>query len=128
MSDVYLKYRDTRPILEVALTTPAGAAVDLTAAVDIKLHIGLENQATRLERAMVVEGAPTAGIVRYQWVAADWTVDPALVVGTHRIEYEVIGAGDERQTFPNNDPTNAPESPAVVPYDRLIVFDDLGQG
>jgi hypothetical protein len=76
---------------------------------------------------MGIEGAPTLGIVRYSWVPDDFTIDPFLIPGIHRMEYEVLGAGDDRQTYPNNDPSRGPDDPHWVPYDRLIVPDDLGQ-
>jgi hypothetical protein len=76
---------------------------------------------------MVVEGAPTLGIVRYAFVPDDFTVEPFLIPGIHRMEYEVLGSGDERQTYPNNDPDREPGDLQWHPYDRLIVPDDLGQ-
>jgi len=127
MSDVYLKFRDTLPILEVPLLKPDGTAVDLTASTAIWLHVALENRSTRISREMTVEGAPTLGIVRYTFVPADFTVAPFLIPGNHRMEYEVLGSGVERQTYPNNDPDREPGDPQWHPYDRLIVPDDLGQ-
>jgi len=127
VADAYLKFRDTLPILEVPLLKPSGAAVDLTASTAIWLHIALENRSTRISRQMVVEGAPTNGIVRYTFVPADFTVEPFLIPGIHRMEYEVLGTGVERQTYPNNDPLRSPDDPQWMPYDRLIVPDDLGQ-
>ncbi len=115
MSDVYLKKLDILPILEVALKTPTGAAVDLTAATGVKLHISLGGLDTVLTRNMTVFGSPTNGVVRYQWVTTDWNAG-ALIIGSHRMEYEVLGAASARQTYPNGG------------YDTLIVLQDLGQG
>lgn len=128
----YLKYRDTRPVLEVALKNPDGTAMDLTGSTSWKLHIKL-NDGSTLMRNMVKEGADALGVLRYTWIATDWDAVSAggtvggLVVGpTKRVngagvnveahmEYEVI-AGTSRLTFPNND------------YDILRIIDDIGQG
>ena len=131
-----LKYRDTQPVLEVALLNPDLSAVDLTGST-IKLHIRLADGATRLIRDMVIQGDPLLGIVRYQWIATDWaaasgtTVDGAYPTGgligptpivpsygrllEHRMEFEVIN-GTSRGTFPNDG------------YDTLTIITDVGQG
>jgi len=114
VSTVYLKYRDTRPTIEVELKKPDGTAVDLTGTT-VKMHIRIENESTTLTRTMTITGAPTLGVVQYPWVAADWTTPPALKKGDHRLEYEVI-LGADRQTYPNST------------YDTLAVVDDLAQG
>lgn len=111
MSVFYLKYRDTRPILEVTLLDTDSAAHDLTGVDSVSLHIRLVD-GTEITKAMTVYDA-TGGIVRYTWLAADWTSDPVLTTGVHAMEYEVI-AGTARLTFPNNG------------NDQLIVADDIG--
>jgi hypothetical protein len=112
-----IKYRDTLPVLEVTLRTPSGAIVNLSGAGAVKLHIGLENRATRITKAMDIYNA-ALGIVRYTFVPTDWTDAPAMIVGIHSMEYEVIDSVDPtiRQTYPN------------LGHDYLIVTDDLGQG
>lgn len=112
MGTFYLKHQDTRPILEVTLKDPDDTAHDLTGAT-VKLHIRLED-GMLLSRDMVIDSDPTTGIVRYTWLTADWT--DALVVGTHRMEYEVLGPSTARLSFPN------------WRDHELIVFADLGQG
>lgn len=122
-----LKYRDTRPTLEVTLKDPDGSVHDLTGATDFYLHVRLTD-GTVVTRTMQLVGPPTAGTLSYAWVAADWDVsNPAghLIVGPtlpppkgtfeHRMEYEVVG-GTSRLTFPSED------------YDVLRVWDDIGQG
>lgn len=119
----YLKYRDTRPILEVELHDPppegspegtVGDVHDLTNSVSASLHIALADGVTKLERDMIIDSDPTTGIVRYTWQPSDWDAG-ALVVGAHQMECEVVGLNDARLTFPNRS------------YDKLIVWSDIGQ-
>lgn len=112
MSIFYLKEGDTRPVLEVALKNPDGSAYDLTAASEVRLHVEMFPNRIIFSRAMEVVAPATGGIVRYTWVAADWT-DPTtpLVVGPdipmqpgdweHRMEYQVT-AGTLIHTFPSD--------------------------
>lgn len=119
----YLKYRDTLPILEVALKNPDLTAYNLTGSTAWKLHIKL-NTGTILSRSMTIFGAATNGTLRYSWVSTDW--DPAnLILGPtpplkpsqseHRMEYEVLASGGLRVTFPNDG------------YDTLRIISDIGQ-
>ena len=128
MGVFYLKLNDTLPLLEVALTDPDGGAHDLDSET-IKLRIW-NTDGTKLVRDMVIEGAAALGVVRYQWVAADWAagsggppftaggliVGPALPVKPStreaRMEYEVT-SGSDVLTFPNAD------------YDTLRIWQDI---
>jgi len=113
MSDFYLKQRDTRPILEVALKNPDGTAHDLTGADSVTLNI-LLSTGVLISRDMEIDSDPTTGLVGYTWLTSDWT--DGLVAGTHLMEYEVLDAtGDVRMTFPN------------YGSDNLIVTADLGE-
>jgi len=94
-----LKYRDTLPILQVVLKNPDGTVHDLTGSTAWKLHVKLED-GTVFTRDMVKVGVDTAGTLKYAWAAADWIA--GLVVGRHRMEYEVLGGGASRLTFPND--------------------------
>lgn len=114
MANFYLKYRDTRPVLEVYLKDPDDTAHDLTGATDARLLILLEG-GTALERDMVFDADRTTGIVRYTWLAADWNAG-GLVEGCHPMEYEVLGPAAARLTFPNSE------------ADELVITTDLGQG
>ncbi len=135
-----IKHRDTLPVLEVELLEPDPAlpgefrAHDLTGSTAWYLHI-LQDDGTVLRRPMTVQGAATLGILRYAWVAGDWSAgssgagteaDPytagGLIEGQHRMEYEVLGPASARMTFPNGG------RPASNAYDRLSVVADLGQG
>jgi hypothetical protein len=113
MAVFHLKYRDTRPILEVALLDPDGAAHDLTGATSIKLHIRLRS-GTTITRTLTPDADPTKGITRYTWLATDWDAGN-LAIGTHSMEYEVV-AGASRLTWPNDG------------LDELRIVEDLGQG
>lgn len=122
MGTFYLKYRDTEPLLEVALKNPDGTAFDLTSSTAWELHIWLSD-GTKLTRTMTVYGAATNGILRYQWLTTDWdtgnlVASPTLPLSPsdvdHRMEYEVLTASG-RITFPNDG------------YDVLRVTTDIGQ-
>ena len=115
MARFYLKYRDTRPTIEVALTDPDGTAHDLTGADSVTLHIWLRgSSSTVISRTMTINADPATGLVTYTWLATDWDTGK-LVLGTHRMEYEVKGPGTERLSFPNDT------------YDKLLIVTDLGQ-
>lgn len=115
MNVFYLKYRDTLPVLVVTLRNPDGTVHNLTGATEAKLNILLSN-GRLVTRDMAIDPVPTTGIVRYQWVAADDWVAGGLVPGEHLMEYEVLGVGDARLTFPNG------------AHHRLVVTRDIGQG
>jgi len=155
MDSFYLKYRDTRPILDVELHDPApagsapgtiGPIHDLTGSTEWKLFIWLADGLTKLSRPMTIQGAPTAGLLRYTWIAGDWAAPSSpdtngaftvggLVVGPtvpldpgqveHRMEYEVVGPAGARMTFPNSDPELGNTQRA---YDILRIPPDIGQG
>lgn len=108
-----LKNRDTQPVLDVTLKNPDLSVHNLTGETGFNLHIKLQAGAV-LTRTMTMVGAASAGTLRYTWVAADWNVGN-LVVGTHRMEYEIASA---RLTFPNKESEN----------DTLFISEDIGQG
>lgn len=112
MGTYYLKRGDTLPTMEVELLKPDLSAYDPSGGT-VTLHVRLRSGAT-LSRTMIIHDGPN-GLVRYSWLAADWTGTPALVAGVHRMEYEVVGPGLARLTFPTEG------------YDALNVSDDLGQ-
>lgn len=143
MEVFYLKYRDTLPLFDVVLHDPApagsapgtiGPVHDLTGSTAWKLHIYLSD-GTKLARDLGKVGADADGTLRYSWLAADWDIANVagfLIVGPtlplssgqreHRMEYEVLGPGAARLTFPNGG-----ESVAEV-YDVLRIWNDIGQG
>ena len=126
MPTFYLKKRDTRPVLEVTLLEPkdnptdADVPYDLTGATSVNLHILLED-GTALSRVMTADPdqVTNPGKATYTWLSTDWT--SALVVGEHRMEYEVIGPGTVRLTFPSG------RGEGVIEYDTLSIATDFGQ-
>lgn len=112
----YLKRGDTRPILEVVLRDPptavqsVGDPHDLSGADSVNLHIRLADGITDLPRVMTITDAVN-GVVQYTWLTTDWDTGN-LVTGPelpldpgeeeHRMEYEVLGPGAARLTFPND--------------------------
>jgi len=112
----HLKERDTLPMLRVRLKNPDDSPHDLTGATSVTLHIRLATTGNVLSRPMVIDDV-LGGIVSYQWIVDDWTssTPPILAIGKHEMEYEVVGPGGARLTFPN------------ASYDTLSIVDDLGQ-
>ena len=115
METFHLKYRDTRPVLEVQLLNPDESIHDLTGVDAVYLHVWLPDD-SKLMRTMTINPDPTTGIVSYTWLATDWTSTPGLAIGKHRMEYEVVDAVTGRLTFPNGS------------YDCLSILSDVGQG
>lgn len=123
MARFYLKHRDTRPVLAPVLHDPDGSIHDLTGAAKIYLHIKLESGTKLTAREMTPPGDLKTGQPTYTWLAADWTTGK-LVAGNHQMEYEVLGPGVARLTFPNAPTDNVPKAA----YDDLIIAEDIGQG
>jgi len=134
MGVFYLKYRDTRPVLQVVLHDPAplgsapgtlGPVHDLTGSTAWKLHIKRPDGLV-VTRTMTKVGLDTAGTLAYTWLSTDWDALTGLVVGPtlplrpsdieHTMEYEVLGPSTARMSFPNGG------------YDILRVTPDVGQG
>lgn len=114
MSTFYLKGRDTRPTMEVHLLDPDGSPHDLTGSTAWKLHVKVGGAS--LTRDMTPDVDLTLGVLRYTWLASDWTTGtPVLAPGVYRMEYEVTGPGAARLTWPNDG------------YDQLHVTADIGQ-
>jgi len=113
----YLKFRDTRPGIVATLYDADGSVYNLTGVDVVWLHVHIQGQI--FTRQMTVDASPTTGRVTYLWQASDWTSNPALMVGVHRIEYEVLGPGVVRATFPNRN---------QVGYQHVLeVGADIGQ-
>ena len=120
-------------ILEVVLLDPDGTPHDLTGSTGWALHIWLSDGTTKLTRSMVKHGVDANGTLRYSWIGTEWDAGAGgppytsggLVVGPtlplkpgqreHRMEYEVVGPGIERLTFPNDG------------YDILRIVTDVGE-
>jgi len=116
MATFPLKLHDTKPSLVVALLNADLSAFNLTGTTEWFLHILRADGMTVVSRPMVKHGTDAEGLLRYDWVASDWTSD--LVVGEHLMEYEVIDNGGGRMTFPNGKEV----------FDTLSVGRDIADG
>ncbi len=105
-----IKKNDTFPVLTVTLLNPDKSAFDLTGFSSVTAHIDLRDQV--VSKAMVIDGDPTTGIVRYTFIVADWTGPTAIPDGSFNMEFEAK-FGAVRATFPNGG------------HDTLKVVDDL---
>lgn len=124
----YLKFRDTLPILEVTCRDKDGNGYDLTGKT-LYLNVTL-NDGSTFQRVMTNDPDQTTnpGKATYAWTALDWDTNESdfLIAGPelplspdeseHEMEYEAVGAGGDRQTFPN------------WGHDILRISPDLGQG
>lgn len=110
-----LKRNDTRPVIKAQLLNPDGTANDLAGATKVWLHVKITGAAAAFSREMTVVDSDN-GIVSYTVVSGDWSSTPALKVGEHECEYEVLGSSDARGTFPNNE------------NDSLIITQDIADG
>lgn len=108
-----IKKGDTLPEINANLTTGPTAQsqspVDLTTATIVILVIKpvAGGSATRLTGS--VNGTPTAGNVKYVWIAGD-----TATAGTFNAEWEITFAAGKIQTFPNDS------------YFQIVISDDLG--
>jgi hypothetical protein len=115
----YLKRRDTRPgIVATLYETDGTTAYDLTDADEVWMHVRLHTGQT-LSREMTIDADPATGKASYLWEATDWTDDPALCQGDHLLEYEVVGPGEARATWPNR--------PEIEYQHVLRIAAELGQ-
>jgi len=131
---LFLKYRDTKPVLVVVLHDPApegslpgtlGPVHDLTGSTSWKLHVKRPDGVV-VTRTMAKVGPDTDGTLSYTWLSTDWDDATGLIMGPSlplkpsdieaRMEYEVLGPGNARMTFPNDS------------YDILRILPDIGQG
>jgi hypothetical protein len=129
MSVFNLKYRDTKPILEVTLLEPKDKETDpdvpfnTLGLASVTLHIYLSGGGT-FSKAMTIDPDNATGKVSYAWDATDWntlTATPELPLRPgereHRMEFEGVESGGGRITWPNVYPA----------YDILRVPQDFGQ-
>ena len=136
MSVWYLKRGDTGPAWERNLLNPDGTAYDATGATACYLHIRLSDGSILKRTMTIVTNNPA--LVRYAPVTTDWdavsgggtvggfVTGPALPLTPgqveHRMEYEVVGPGGARLTFPNGGER------IEEAYDVLRIWNDIGQG
>lgn len=142
-----LKYRDTRPTLEVELHDPpplgsppgtVGPVHDLTGSTGWKLFIWLADGTTKLSRVMVPDANPLLGILRYTWIATDWAIpatlpDPegAFTVGGLVVGPSLpigVGLREHRMEYEVVGPASARLTFPNGSYDTLRIITDIGQG
>jgi hypothetical protein len=97
MADFTLKQGDIRDEFVAVLTDKNGVAVDLTAAVEIKLKMRPVLGGAMKVDAVAAKFGPDVGRVRYTWIAAN--VDTP---GLYFAEFEVAWSGGAPQTFPQD--------------------------
>ena len=103
----YIKQNDTVPSIRATLQNGNGDPVDLINA-NVRFHmraIGANN--TKVDAAAVVI-TPAAGVVQYNWVAADTDT-----IGSYQAEFEVTYPDSTVETFPNDG------------YVRIEIIDDI---
>jgi len=97
LADWYIKQGDTYPPILAQLLDADGAAVNLTGALSVTIHVK-ERGSLLFSRACTVVTAAT-GHIRYDWQSGD--TDTASDSCT--IEFVVVwGNGTDRTTFPND--------------------------
>lgn len=92
-SDIYMKQHDSWPPLTATLTA-AGAALDLTAATQVKLI--LKSTAYTITGICTITDAVN-GVVKYTWASGD-----LANAGVYNGEFEVTYSGGRVETVPNN--------------------------
>lgn len=97
MADFEIKAHDRLPSIRAQLMTETDEVpVDLTAASSVRFIMTTAvGASSKVSAVAVVESPPSAGIVRYDWIAAD-TDTPGKYLG----EWEVTWVGGKKQTFP----------------------------
>lgn len=92
----YIKKNDTSPALRATLKDGLGSAVDLTGTV-VRFHMREIGALTAKVDSLASLIDPGNGVVEYSWSAGDTDT-----LGSFEGEFEVIYAGGEVESFPNN--------------------------
>lgn len=97
MADFSIKAFDRLPSIRAQLMTELDELpVDLTAASSVEfIMVSAVGSAPKVNAVAVIESPPTAGIVRYDWTAADTNLP-----GNYLAEFEVTWVGGKKQSFP----------------------------
>lgn len=97
--DFSLKVNDTGPAVTITCSYSDGTVQDLTGAAGT-FAMWLEGNPTSLkvnDAAATVIGTATAGVIAYNWIAADTNA-----AGNYQGEFHVTLANGKKVTFPNN--------------------------
>ena len=90
-NNVTMKRNDTRPFLDVILQDVSGSALDLTASVATSgitfTMKDLDTDTIKVNQGVCQTVPGTAGMVRYNWQAAD-TATAGTYVGEFQVEYD----------------------------------------
>jgi len=103
----YVKQNDTSPFMLATLKDANEVAVDLTGA-SVRFHMRAVGASQVTVDADAVVTDAEAGIVKYEWDAADTDT-----VGSYQAEFEVTFVSGDIETFPNNG------------YIRVEIIDDI---
>jgi hypothetical protein len=104
----YIKQNDTAPSIRATLKDGDGNVINLTDAT-VRFHMRtIGGTSTKVDAAATVNSPATAGVVQYDWDAADTDT-----VGSYQAEFEVTYGDLSVETFPNNG------------YIRVEITDDI---
>jgi hypothetical protein len=103
----YIKQNDTGPSIQATLKDADGVAVSLAGAT-VSFKMRKQGSATPKVNAAATIVNSTAGIVKYNWIAADTNT-----VGTYQAEFQVTYSDLSVETFPN------------ATYLKVKVIDDI---
>lgn len=104
----YIKQNDTAPSLKATLKDGDGNVINLTDA-SVRFHMRTVGGASSVvDAAATVNSPATAGVVQYDWVAAD-----TVTTGAYQAEFEVTYGNSKIESFPNNG------------YIRVQIVDDI---
>ena len=97
-----IKDGDLAPPLQVTLTDSAGVKIDLTGNLGIQFQMKLRQHAAseavplKVDAAGTVVGAPTDGVVKYDWISGDTDA-----VGDYIAEFRITQSDGKPRTVPN---------------------------
>jgi hypothetical protein len=103
----YVKQNDTSPAMLATLEDAHGNAINLTAA-SVRFHMRPVGGGQVVVDAAASVVTPLAGLVRYNWIAADTDT-----IGSYQAEFEVTYDDASIETFPNDG------------YIRVEIIDDI---